>query len=76
MSNNSLKFKRATLLVNQSGQDCLILTLDETTPFPIMGYEGSAQINIQADYGIEWCKLMGIEPEIIDMKRRQYNVIR
>lgn len=63
----TLNAKTVAVLVNLPGTDEIHITLDEPTPFPAMGYDGSAKIHVAKGFGIEWCKaILGVEPEVID----------
>ena len=67
--NITLKVKKITVLVSPSGTDLICITLDTLTPYPKMGYDGCAKIEVAGEYGVEWCrKVLGVEPEIIDCK--------
>lgn len=63
----TFKVKRVIVMTNLPGTDKVSLTLDALTPFPALGYDGHADIEVLAGYGVEWCqKVLGVEPEIID----------
>lgn len=66
----TFKVKRVIVMTNLPGTDKVSLTLDGPSPFPTMGYEGHADIEVRAGYGVEWCRTaLGVEPdEIIDCK--------
>jgi hypothetical protein len=64
----TLKYKRVSVLIGTPGTDRVMITLEGPTPFPEMGYDGGANIEVRKGYGVEWCRAaLGIEPdEIID----------
>ena len=65
----ALDVKKITVLINRIGTDEVDLTLNAPSPFPSMGYEGHATIQVAKGHGAEWCRnVIGVEPEIIDAK--------
>ncbi len=63
----TLKVKRVIVMTNLPGTDKVSLTLESLTPFPELGYDGHADIEVRAGYGVEWCrKVFAVEPDIID----------
>jgi len=62
----ALMCQTVQVLVGRSGTDKVILSLCGSKPFPLMGYDGTATIDVQAGYGVEWCRtVLGVEPEVI-----------
>ncbi len=66
----SLNVKNVSCLIHTRGADTIILLLEGPTPYPEMGYDGTAKIEVAPGYGVEWCqKVLGVEPTIIDLKK-------
>ncbi len=67
-----LPIKTVKIMINTKGCDYVFLTPDTPTPFPIMNYPPNVKMEVQAGYGIEWCRLVfNREPdEIIDLKHK------
>ncbi len=63
----TFKAKKVVVLVNLLGTDEVIITLDGPTPYPAMGYDGTAKIFVASGYGVQWCRdVLGVEPEVVD----------
>ena len=52
------------------GADEIHLSLNGPTPFPSMGYNGTAKICVQAGYGEQWCReVLGVNDiEVINTR--------
>jgi len=66
----TLNVHQATIVTDLSGEDLIMLRLDEPTTHPALGYDGEVKISVAAGYGVEWCqKVLGvINPKIISCK--------
>jgi len=65
----TLLTRKVTVLIGRFGTDEVDIALDMPSPFPEMGYQGHATIQVRKGYGIQWCKeVLGVaDPEIIDV---------
>jgi hypothetical protein len=67
----TLKAKKVTVLI-YSGPDEIHVLLDMPTPFPALGYDGSAVIKVSTGYGIQWCNdNLGAPDEVVDVRAIQ-----
>jgi len=67
----TLKVDRVTVLKTRHCTDKVYLHFTNSTPFPVMGDQGSAAIEVQAGYGEEWIKtVLGVsEYEVVDTEK-------
>lgn len=63
----NIPVKKASLLRHKGQCDILFIEPDWETPFPGPQYRPSLKMEIQQGYGVEYCKKVGIEPEIINV---------
>ncbi len=67
---NDISVKSIVVMINGAGCDVVLIVPHTITPFPIMGYDPTMKVETQAGYGVEWCRIVFGEPDlIIDMGR-------
>ncbi len=65
----TIKVKRVTVLrVRSMGISKVLITFEDQTARPGMGYDTTSQVEVAPDHGVEWCRtVLGIEPDdVID----------